>query len=578
VLVDWLSGRVAAVMGARQPGAPHSDDVVRLLFEDSFDAILLVGADGTVERVNRTAETIFGLRAAELVGSPIETLISLPDDASEEQQAGPEKSRGAGPYEVVGRRAGQRIDLEMTVNTFETAEGTVRAACLRDSTDRTARRRTLVHQATHDALTGLPNRVYLGRSMRQALAEARSDRTPVAFLLLDLDRFREINDTLGHHTGDLLLEKIALRLESPLTSGDTIARLGGDEFAVVLPNTGVERAREMAWRLVRKLQEPFQVEGMSLPVDTSVGIAVFPDHGGTPEALIQRGDVAMYAAKRERSKVAVYDPEHDYHSKRHLALTADLRNAIKNDQLSLHYQPKIDARSGRTVGAEVLVRWRHPEHGDIAPDEFIPIAEQSGLIAPLALWVLQTSLAQCVEWRARGVEIGVCVNLSARNLLERELPATLERLLFANGLPPGYLGLEITESVIMEDPDKALEVLTEISDLGVGISIDDFGTGYSSLGYLRKLPADELKIDKSFVIEMDSSPDDATIVRSTIDLAHNLGMKVVAEGVESPQVWAALKELGCDYGQGYLFSRPIPAEEFGRWHGAGGWALRARQA
>jgi EAL domain-containing protein (putative c-di-GMP-specific phosphodiesterase class I) len=279
----------------------------------------------------------------------------------------------------------------------------------------------------------------------------------------------------------------------------------------------------------------------------------------------------MYAAKREHSTVVVYDPEHDYHSKRHLALTADLRTAIKNGQLTVHYQPKIAAGTGRTVGAEVLVRWRHPEHGVIAPDEFIPIAEQSGLIAPLALWVLETSLDQCAEWRSKGLDIGVCVNLSARNLLEAELPSTLMRLLAEREVPPGYLCLEITESVIMEDPKKALEVLTDISILGIEISVDDFGTGYSSLGYLRKLPADELKIDKSFVMEMDSNPDDAIIVRSTIDLAHNLGMRVVAEGVERPQVWAALQKLGCDYGQGYLFSRPIPAEEFGRWHQEGGW-------
>jgi diguanylate cyclase (GGDEF)-like protein/PAS domain S-box-containing protein len=541
-------------------------DLMKLVVENSFDGIVMVGADGRVERVNRAAERVFDRPAAEMIGLPFESLIALPDDEPDVASSTVESRRASGPWEVIGRRRGGPIHLEMTVSTIESDDEELRVAFLRDITERKAQRRALEHQANHDALTGLPNRPCLMRRTRQTLVTASRDRSPVAFLLLDLNRFREINDTLGHHTGDQILEKIALRLRSPLRSGDTIARLDGDEFAVLLPDTGFEGAREMAWNLIDSLKEPFQIEGLSLLVDASIGIVIFPDHGMNAEMLIQRGDVAMHAAKRERAKLAFYDPRHDYHSKRHLALTAELRAAIEDGKLSVRYQPKVSADTGRTIGVEVLVRWSHPEHGDVPPDEFIPIAEQSGLIRPLTLWVLETAVSQCADWRRKGVDVGLSVNVSARNLLEKRLPETLTRLLHATGLPPERLCLEITESVIMDDPRKALEVLTEIAGLGVEISVDDFGTGYSSLGYLKKLPATEIKIDKSFVLEMDRNPDDATIVRSTIDLAHNLGLKVVAEGVERPEVWETLKELGCDYGQGYLFGFPMSPDDFARWH------------
>jgi diguanylate cyclase (GGDEF)-like protein/PAS domain S-box-containing protein len=544
----------------------RTEDLMELVVENSFDGIVMVGADGRVVRVNRAAEAVFGRQAADLIGLPVEDLITLPDDEPEITPSSLGPQPASGPWEVVGRRSGGPIHLEMTVSTVESDEENLRVAFLRDITERKAQRRALEHRASHDALTGLPNRSCLTRRSRQALVEAGRDRTPVALLLLDLIRFREINDTLGHHTGDQILAKIALRLRSPLGPGDTIARLDGDEFAVLLPDTGFEGAREMAWNLIDRLKQPFQVEGLSLLVDASIGIVIFPDHGATAEMLIQRGDVAMNAAKRERAKLAFYDPRHDFHSKRRLALTAELRGAIEEGKLSVRYQPKVSAETGRAIGVEVLVRWSHPDHGDVPPDEFIPIAEQSGLIRPLTLWVLETAVSQCAEWRRRGVEIGLSVNLSARNLLEKRLPDTLAGLLHSTGLPAEHLCLEITESVIMENPKKALEVLTEIAGLGVEISIDDFGTGYSSLGYLKKLPATEIKIDKSFVLEMDRNPDDETIVRSTIDLAHNLGLKVVAEGVERPGVWGKLKDLGCDYGQGYLFGAPMSPDEFNRWY------------
>jgi EAL domain-containing protein (putative c-di-GMP-specific phosphodiesterase class I) len=300
-------------------------------------------------------------------------------------------------------------------------------------------------------------------------------------------------------------------------------------------------------------------------VETSVGITLYPEHGNAPASLIRRADVAMYAAKKERSGVMVYDPEQDFTSIRLLALTGDLRRAIHDNGLSMHVQPKISARDGSPIGVEALARWRHPAHGDIPPDEFIGLAEHSGLIQPLTEWVLETALRQCAAWRQEGLDLSMSVNLSARNLLDESLPSTVLSMLQSSEVPVNKLTLEITESVIMDDPHRALEVLTALNEIGVVISIDDFGTGYSSLGYLKKLPATEIKIDKSFVMEMDRNSDDQTIVHSTIELAHNLGLSVVAEGVSSRQTWDELKRLGCDFGQGYYFSRPLPSERLAQW-------------
>jgi EAL domain-containing protein (putative c-di-GMP-specific phosphodiesterase class I) len=328
-----------------------------------------------------------------------------------------------------------------------------------------------------------------------------------------------------------------------------------------MPGTALEKVLHVAWKLIEALRMPFEIEGLSLQVDTSLGITLFPDHGHDAESLIQRADVAMYVAKRKRSSLAVYRPEQDFNHMRHLTLRGDLRKAIDNGRLSLSYQPKVLAESDQVVGAEALLRWRHPKHGNIPPDEFIGLAEHSGLIRSLTHWVLKTALQQIAQWRQEGFELGISINLSARNLMEEDLPITLRHLLNDYQVSAEQLTLEITESVIMEDPERALRIVTRLRELGVGISVDDFGTGYSSLGYLMRLPARELKIDKSFVMQMETDPGSATIVHSTIDLAHNLGLKVVAEGVESESIWRVLKELGCDMGQGYHFSRPLPAEK-----------------
>ena len=544
----------------------ESEHLMRHVVAHSFDAIVTLREDGSVMTFNRVAQKMFGCTEEEAAGRRIAEFVKLPHaEARVRGPADPKTHRAL--YETDGRSAdGRHFPIELAV-TWIVAEGARRRVMfLRDITERKAQQEALRYQATHDALTDLPNRNLLQERIEEALVAARRQSWPVAFLLLDLDRFKEINDTLGHHVGDLLLRKIARRLESAIRESDTIARLGGDEFAVLLPATGLEKARQSARKLIQSLEEPFQVEGLTLQVETSVGITMFPDHGNAAPALVRRADVAMYVAKRARIGVAVYDPEQDFTSIRLLALTSDLRRAIQEGGLTLHYQPKISARTGLPAGVEALARWRHPEHGDIAPDEFVGLAEHSGLIRPLTRWVMETAIQQCAAWRRAGVELSLSINLSARNLLDESLPKTLHDLLSAANLPRGTLTLEITESVIMEDPTRAQEVLTELHDLGIVISIDDFGTGYSSLSYLRSLPAEELKIDRSFVQEMDRRPEDLKIVRSTIELAHNLGLRVVAEGVQSLKVWEELKRLGCDVGQGYYFSRPMPVARVAEWY------------
>jgi diguanylate cyclase (GGDEF)-like protein/PAS domain S-box-containing protein len=544
----------------------ESETLMRHVVANSFDAIVTLRDEGTVVTFNRVAQKMFGYDEGEALGRNVSELIRLPH--AEDRVARGAETRGSrrALYETEGHcKDGRRFPMELAV-TWIAAEGLRRRVMfMRDITERKAQQEALRYRATHDSLTDLPNRNLLQERLEEALASARQHTWPVAFLLLDLDRFKEINDTLGHHIGDLLLRKIARRLEASVRESDTIARLGGDEFAVLMPATGLESAGQMARQLIQALEEPFQIEGLSLQVETSVGITLYPEHGNAPAALIRRADVAMYAAKKERSGVMVYDPEQDFTSIRLLALTGDLRRAIHDNGLSMHFQPKISARDGSPIGVEALARWRHPAHGDIPPDEFIGLAEHSGLIQPLTEWVLETALRQCAAWRQEGLDLSMSVNLSARNLLDESLPSTVLSMLESNKVPVNKLTLEITESVIMDDPHRALEVLTALNEIGVVISIDDFGTGYSSLGYLKKLPATEIKIDKSFVMEMDRNSDDQTIVHSTIELAHNLGLSVVAEGVSSRQTWDELKRLGCDFGQGYYFSRPLPAERLAQW-------------
>ena len=423
-----------------------------------------------------------------------------------------------------------------------------------------------VHDSLHDALTGLPNRTLLADRFGQALRADARLATSTGVLLLDLDRFKEINDTFGHHYGDEVLTQVGPRLAGVVRDVDTVARLAGDEFVVLLPEVGsVATATAVAAKLRAALGTPFHVEGIDLDVEVSVGVVLSGEHGQDATTLLQRADIAMRAAKTQNLGVSVYDPDLDGHSPAKLALFGDLRRALDRGELVLHYQPQVSICTGEVVGAEALVRWQHPERGLVFPDEFIPFTEHTGLMGPLTRHVLDTALAQARTWSDAGRPLPVSVNLSARNLLDVGLPGLVADLLGAHGVDAELLQLEVTESAIMTEPARAQHLLEQLATLGVRISIDDFGVGHTSLGQLKNLPISELKIDRSFVMTMTEDASNALIVQSVVELGHNLGFTLVAEGVETEQILTALGGLGCDVAQGYHLSRPITAAAFDTW-------------
>jgi diguanylate cyclase (GGDEF)-like protein len=420
-------------------------------------------------------------------------------------------------------------------------------------------------EALHDTLTGLPNRTLLRMRMDRALDEQERGRTRLRVLLVDLDHFKEINDTLGHHVGDELLVEVARRIAGNLRPGDTVARLGGDEFAVLAELDAVGDGMKVADRLLQALEEPFTADSVRLDVQASMGLALHPQHGADGDTLLQRADVALYDAKTERGTVRLYEPAADDHTPERLVLATELRDGLQADELFLEFQPQVSALSGRVVGLEALVRWQHPRHGLLMPDDFLPVVENTGLIAPLTMAVLDKALEALAGWRAAGHDVSVAVNLSVRHLTDLELPRQVETLLRGRRIPPSALVLEVTETVIMSDPGRAVAVLTLLRDLGISVAIDDFGTGYSSLAYLRRLQIDELKIDKSFVLDLVNDEGDAVIVRSTIEMGHNLGLRVVAEGVEDDASLQLLRSWKCDVVQGYGISRPLAQDRVLGW-------------
>jgi len=422
------------------------------------------------------------------------------------------------------------------------------------------------HAALHDAVTELPNRILLYDRLQQAILAADRDNAAAAVVVIDLARFRAVNETLGHHSGDLLLAQVGQRLAGILRASDSVARLGGDEFALVLRSLNEpEAAVTVADKALSALAEPITLQGLELELEASAGIALYPEHEADPERLVQCAETAMEAAKRDHAGVEVYDPEADRGSAGRLTLLGELRKAIGDGSLILHYQPQVDIRSGRVTSVEALVRWNHPERGLVPPVDFVPLAEGSGLIRPLTLEVLRQAVTQCAAWRAGGLDLRVAVNLSARNLLDVGLPEEVAAILAEHGVPPACLELEVTESTLMSDPLRAGGVMQRLSDMGIALAIDDFGTGYSSLALLRQLPVDTLKIDRGFVMQMDAQDDDAMIVRSTIGLARSLGLRTVAEGVETESVLEDLRALGCDMLQGFHLSRPLPSAELEAW-------------
>ncbi len=417
-----------------------------------------------------------------------------------------------------------------------------------------------------DQLTGLPNRAQLLDLLGDHLEAARSSGSSCAVLMLDLDRFKHVNDILGHAFGDRVLRQIALRLsDGVLRDGDFVARLSGDEFAVCLPGADIDTARNVAQRLQHALEQPIRLDDHTIDVGAGVGVAISPTDGDDAHVLLGRAEVAMYAAKARQSTIVVYQPSLDSGSAESLSLLSELRAAVDHDQLRLFLQPKIELATGRVLGGEALVRWQHPMRGMVAPMRFIPFAEQTGFIRVLTAWMIERCAARSSELRVQGFDLKFAINLSTRDLLDQDLPARLERLLAEEPMDPSSLCLEITESAIMDDPVRALQTLQRLHAMGLRLSIDDFGTGYSSLAYLKRLPLHELKIDKSFVMAMEKDRADLKIVRSTIDLAHNLGLSVVAEGVETAQAWALLKTMQCDEAQGFFMARPMPETEFAAW-------------
>jgi diguanylate cyclase (GGDEF)-like protein len=416
------------------------------------------------------------------------------------------------------------------------------------------------YQAFHDDLTELPNRLHFREHISAAIAAARQESAPVAVFLLDLDRFKEINDTLGHQCGDELLKDLAVRLRSVTGDNALLARLGGDEFGIVAPGRDADAALLLAQTVRSSFDEPFVAQGVPLVIEASIGISVYPENGANVDTLIQHADVAMYAAKDKRLGVALYEESLDKSTAAELALMSELRTALEREEIVLHYQPQIDVRSGRVQGMEALVRWQHPERGLLPPGAFIPLVERTGISTSLTEYVLTGVARQLKAWQDAGVEIDVtvAVNLTMFDLLDTSLPGKVAALLEHAGVEPDRLELEITESVIMADPVRVRSVVEQLKETGVRIAIDDFGTGYSSLSYLKTLPVDVIKIDRSFVMGMMEEESDRAIVRSTIDLAHNLGLSVVAEGVDTKDTLDELARYGCDVAQGFFIARPQP--------------------
>jgi diguanylate cyclase (GGDEF)-like protein len=429
-----------------------------------------------------------------------------------------------------------------------------------------SRETRIMDLAYRDTLTGLPNRAKFNDRLDAALTAAEGMGTPVGVLLMDLDNFKYVNDTLGHSIGDLLLREVASRLRAVVTSESTIvARLGGDEFAVLLPNSNAGEARHVARSILLALEVPMNFEGHAVDVRASIGVAASPDHGVERSTLMRRADVAMYAAKRNNVGSLIWHERYEQHSHARLSLISDLRKAIDNDQLLLMYQPKVSLARGGEQYVEALVRWQHPGRGMVPPMEFIPFAEQTGSIRAVTHWVVAHAVAQCARWRRNGMPMNVSINISARDLMDAELPVRFASLLEQHDCKAQWIALEITESAIFDDAGHAIENLQLLHSLGCRLAIDDYGTGYSSLAYLRRLPLNELKIDKSFVQRMGRDASDAVIVRSTIDLAHNMGLKVVAEGVEDETTLERLRGMGCDMVQGFFLSKPLTAADVGAW-------------
>ncbi len=554
----------------------ESEQRYRGLVETMHELVAEMTPEGILRLVNRAMCEATGYPESELIGSNLFSYLH-PDDLARtthqfERLRGHHRPIRNAEYRL-RKRDGAYLYLATNSDPISDDDGRVSAVvqvCF-DLTQRKESEETIRRLAYHDPLTQLPNRTLLLEQMTRAIGGDPDHPQPAALVILDLDQFKEINNTLGHHHGDVLLQQLATRLCGLIRQSDTLARLAADEFAVLLSDTGLDGALHVGDKIRAALAAPFDVEALSITVEASIGIAVCPDHAGTPDALLQRANVAMSAAKETRSGLTVYSTEHDHYNPWRLALMGELRFAVEHDELTLFFQPKIHVPTRRVIGVEALVRWKHPHRGMIPPDEFIPLAEQSGLIRPLTRRVLVAARAQEARLREAGYRLTVAVNVSARTLQDASLADFIATLLDPG--QPSWLELEITESAIMADPERALGVLRRLHDMRIPLAIDDFGTGYSSLGYLKKLPVDAIKIDKSFVQNLAADDNDAAIVRSTIEMGHYLGLAVVAEGVETAETWDQLTRLGCDEAQGYYICRPISDRDLDQWLRTASWQV-----
>ena len=551
----------------------ESEERSRAVLDNVADGILTLAPDGMIESMNPSACRILGCSQDEFIDMPLSSILvgadggngSGPTSLAVDAEALERWADEDEPQEVTARRQdGTTFPVDFSISLMSLGSRRLFIATFRDISERKSHTEAIQYQALHDPLTSLPNRTLFADRLQQALLAGERSGTQFGILLIDLDRFKEVNDTLGHQDGDQMLQEVAARLRSTLRESDTVARLGGDEFAILPAGESDPGALvATATKVLAALRAPLTLRGHAIDVDASIGIAIYPTDGHEANILLRRADVAMYIAKRAKSGHALYSASQDQHSETSLTLVAELRAGIAAEQLVLNYQPKIDLVTGLIAGAEALVRWEHPRHGLLMPDRFVPVAEESGLIRPLTTWALNRALRQVRLWADAGLDIGVAVNLSPRNLMEPDFCDMVAALVGAWELAPDRLTLEIIESTAMAP--GSLEVVARLRKLGVGIAIDDFGTGYSSLAMLKSLPVNEIKIDQSFVRDLQSNPDDAAIVRSTIDLGHHLGLKVVAEGVSDAYSRWMLETHGCDIAQGNFISPALSGEELTRW-------------
>ena len=548
------------------------------IYEGALSGVLLITAQGQVIDANPAMVQLLGVESADQIEREFAKYIhdeDRDDVLAKVRELIAGDSNSLHQQHRLVRDDGQVIWVSASLSLVRDVHGEPSFGILmvQDDTERKTAEEALLrqselneHQAMHDGLTGLPNRTLFRDRIEQALAMARRDGGQLAVAMIDLDRFKDVNDSLGHHAGDTLLVEVGRRLRGILRSSDTVARLGGDEFGVLISKPrSTSDVAVVIGKMRAALEQSVMVEGLALPAEGSIGIAMFPAHGRDVDTLLRHADVAMYGAKETKAGYVFYDGSRAETDPLRLTLVSELRRAIEQRELVLHYQPKAVLASGDVQSVEALLRWNHPTRGMVAPDEFIPLAQQTGLIKPLTLYVLDEALKQCRAWQRDGLTLNVAVNLSVRNLLDADFPMQVKRLLQKREVDPALLRLEITESTVLSDPVRTKRVLDKLAAMGIALSIDDFGTGYSSLAYLSQLPVNEIKIDRSFVMNMAESDNDAVIVRSTIDLGRNLGLQVVAEGVETERAWEELNELGCTLAQGYYLTRPVPAAELTEW-------------